>query len=594
MTFILLDNTKDKNEGAWLFETPNEIIRADTPEQVLPALAKLETANQNGLYTAGFCAFELAYALEPCLAPLMPEQRHVPLLWFGVFDTRRKLSADEATAFLKSKTEGDASVSSLHPEWDLGEYSKRFERARAAIIAGEVYQLNLTFKTSFECKGDPVALYLQLREQQPVAFGAYIDAPEFKVLSLSPELFIRQKGREVETRPMKGTAPRAFLPQDDKNTVQALAADSKSQAENLMIVDLMRNDIGRIAELGSVKAHKLFEVETYRTLHQMISTVQARLKPKTGLVELMKALFAPGSIVGAPKIQAMKIIRELESSPRGVYCGAIGMMGKDEKVFNVAIRSAVLYRTANGYAGEMGVGSGVVYDSVAKNEYDECLLKAKFFTDPQQPFGLIETMLHDKGRGYVLLERHLARLSESARYFAIPFNPDDAKNALNTHIKGMDDQYLRVRLELSAKGEITIQSTVLSPDALTQTMRFVIADKPIHSSSVHLYHKTTQRAFLDDPLKEAKAKFGCDEIVYLNERGELTQGSYMNLFLEQANGAYFTPPVSAGLLPGTFRTEFMATHHVIEKTLFPQDLKTAKAIYLGNSVRGLLKATLIS
>ncbi len=596
MTFILLDNTKDKNEGphgfSWLFENPFEIIKADTPEEVLPALAKLEAANNNGHYTAGFCAFELAYALEPCLIPLMPQERHVPLLWFGVFDARRKLSADEATSYLKSKAKGDVSVSSLRPEWDLGEYSKRFERTRAAIIAGEVYQLNLTFKTSFECKGDPVALYLQLREQQPVAFGAYIDVPEFKVLSLSPELFIRQNGMQIETRPMKGTAPRASLPQDDKNTAQTLATDTKSQAENLMIVDLMRNDIGRIAELGSVKAHKLFEVETYKTLHQMISTVQAKLKPETGLVELMKALFAPGSVVGAPKIQAMKIIRELESSARGVYCGAIGMMGRDEKVFNVAIRSAVLYPTASGYMGEMGVGSGVVYDSVAQNEYDECLLKAKFFTNPQQPFGLIETMLHDKGRGYVLLERHMVRLSESASYFAIPFNPDTAIQALNTHVKDSDDQYLRVRLELSAKGEISIQSTVLSPDALTQSMRFVIADKPIHSSNVHLYHKTTQRAFLDNPLKEAKEKFSCDEIVFLNERGELTQSSYMNLFLEQADGTYLTPPVSAGLLPGTFRAEFMKTHDVIEQTLYPQDLQTAKTIYLGNSVRGLLKAIL--
>lgn len=501
---------------------------------------------------------------------------------------------DAAVSGSSDRLKGDASVSSLRPEWDVDAYSKRFERARAAIMAGEVYQLNLIFKTSFECKGDPVALYLQLREQQPVAFGAYIDAPEFKVLSLSPELFIRQNGMQIETRPMKGTAPRALLPQDDKNVAQTLAADSKSQAENLVIVDLMRNDIGRIAELGSVKTRKLFEVETYKTLHQMISTVHAKLKPETGLVELMKALFAPGSVVGAPKIQAMKIIRELESSARGVYCGAIGMMSRHEKVFNVAIRSAVLSPTAHGYAGEMGVGSGVVYDSVAHSEYDECLLKAKFFSNPQQPFGLIETMLHEKGRGYVLLERHLVRMAESASYFGIPFNPDDAKNALNTHVHGKDDQYLRVRLELSAKGELSVQSTALSPDALSQTMRYVIADTPINSNNVHLYHKTTQRAFLDEPLKYAKEKHGCDEIVFLNERGELTQGSYMNLFLEQANGSYLTPPVTAGLLQGTFRAEFMATHTVIEQTLFPQDLKNAKAIYLGNSLRGLLKAVLVS
>ncbi len=595
MTFILLDNTKDKNEGAWLFENPDEIIKADTPEQVASALEKLEAANQNGLYTAGFCAFELAYALEPCLTPLMPEKRpeknNVPLLWFGVFKTRQKLSADEATTYLKKKSKSDAQVSALKPEWNLEEYKQRFERTRNAIIAGDVYQLNLTFKTSFECKGDGAALYLKLRQQQHVSFGAYIDAPEFKVLSLSPELFIRQTGTQIETRPMKGTAPRAYVPQDDVKAAQALAADVKSQAENLMIVDLMRNDIGRIAETGSVKVAKLFETETYKTLHQMISTVQAKLKPETGLTELLKALFAPGSIVGAPKIQAMKIIRELETSPRGVYCGAIGMMGKDEKVFNVAIRSIILHPNGQG---EMGVGSGVVYDSVAASEYEECLLKAKFFAAAQEPFGLIETLRLDKGKGYVLLDRHLERLEASARYFGIPFNKDPIMWGLQDLEKRQQDAHSRVRLVILPDGDVRVEIEALAAETLNKTMRFIIAPSPINRNNVHLYHKTTQRAFLDEPLKRAKQQHDCDEVVFVNEAGELTQGSYMNLFLEQEDGSYVTPPVSAGLLPGTFRAEFMAENRVIEKTLFPDDLETAKQVYLGNSVRGLLNAVLVS
>jgi para-aminobenzoate synthetase / 4-amino-4-deoxychorismate lyase len=348
MTFILLDNTKDEGEGAWLFENLVDVIRADTSDEVDAAFAKLEQATKNGMFTAGFCSFELSYVLEPSLAALLPQQRNVPLIWFGVFKIREKLRAEQATAYLKNKAGDGIHVPTLLPEWSQDDYTQRFEKARDAISAGAIYQLNLTFKTSFECKRDPINLYLRLRQQQPVSFGAYIDAPEFKVLSLSPELFIRQNGNSIETRPMKGTAPRAPLPDMDVAAARNLAADSKSQAENLMIVDLMRNDIGRIARTGSVNVRNLFEVETYKTLHQMISTVSATLKPDIGMHELFKALFAPGSVVGAPKIQAMKIIRQLETTPRGVYCGAIGMMGQGEKVFNVAIRTAVLFPKNDG------------------------------------------------------------------------------------------------------------------------------------------------------------------------------------------------------------------------------------------------------
>ena len=595
MTFILLDNTKDKGAGAWLFEHPAEIIQAHSIEDVPRAIEQIEEANKKGFYTAGLCSFELAYALEPSLAALMPQDRDVPLLWFGVFQSRQKLSSADTTDFLNNKRKGDSQVGELHPQWSQSEYTSRFETARKAIIAGEVYQLNLTFKTHFECVGDPIALYLKLREQQPVSFGAYIDAPEFKILSLSPELFIRQNGAHIETRPMKGTASRAFMPDDDKKCALALAADTKSQAENLMIVDLMRNDIGRIAQPHSVQVENLFEVETYKTLHQMISTVKATLKPDTGLLELLKALYAPGSVVGAPKIQAMKLIRQLEQGPRGVYCGAIGMMSAQEKVFNVAIRTAVL--TPHGtdvYKGEMGIGSGVVYDSVAANEYEECLLKAKFFTESSEPFGLIETLRYDNGIGYYLLERHMQRLAVSAHYFAIPCDVSVVHQQLMAHVGECNAPHLRVRLELSPSGDISIQSTLLPAEALSQTLKFAICEQPVHSNNLHLYHKTTARSFLDNTAKAYKKNTGCDEVVYLNERGELTQGSYMNIFLLQPDGTYLTPPISAGLLPGTFRAELMATHKVTEKTLYPSDIANSKAIFLGNSVRGLLKAIQIS
>lgn len=591
MTFILLDNTKDEDGASWLFEAPDRIIRADTPQDVPEALQKLEQALQHSLFVAGFFSFELAYVMEPCLAVLLPPDRRVPLLWFGVFAARQRLSRDEVDVFLDTKTGSSSPPSPLTPEWSQTEYARQFEKARQGIMAGEFYQLNLTFKTKFQYQGDPVTLYRELRRNQSVSYGAYIDAPEFKVLSLSPECFMHQTGSYIEARPMKGTAARAYLASADKAVAADLAADIKSQAENLMIVDLMRNDIGRIAQTGSVKTRCLFEVETYKTLHQMISTVCATLKPHIGIRELLNALFAPGSIVGAPKIQAMKAIHALESSPRGIYCGAIGMMGRDEKRFNVAIRTAVLIPDGDGaYSGEIGVGSGVVYDSSAASEYEECLLKTRFFTQAHQPFGLIETLRHDKAYGYVLLERHMLRLAESAAYFGITCDVPGIKQSLFEYALRFDCEHARIRVVLMPDGNVRMEGAPLPPDALIQIMRFVIAPSLMDSRNVHLYHKTTARDFIDDPTAQLKKTTGCDEVVFLNERGELTQGSYTNLFLEQEDGTFLTPPISAGLLPGTFRAEFMTTHKVVEITLYPENLRKAKQIYLGNSVRGLLKA----
>ncbi|MDX1922939.1 MAG: aminodeoxychorismate synthase component I [Alphaproteobacteria bacterium] len=595
MTFILLDNTKDRDEGAWLFEDPLELIRADAPEEVLAAFEKLENAHKRELYAAGFCAFELAYVLEPSLTPYLPQNRNVPLLWFGVFKTRERLSADQATAYLKNKAGQGIHIPTLVPEWSQDDYTQRFEKAREAISAGEIYQLNLTFKTTFECKRDPVNLYLRLREQQPVAYGAYLDAPDFKVLSLSPELFIKKSGSHIETRPMKGTAPRAPLPELDKVVAHTLATEPKSQAENLMIVDLMRNDVGRISQTGSVAVHNLYAVETYKTLHQMISTVSATLKPNINCMDLFKALFAPGSVVGAPKIQAMKKIRALETSPRGIYCGAIGMMGQGEAVFNVAIRTAVLFpKDDQAYAGEMGIGSGVVYDSSATSEYQECLLKTKFFQHHIKPEGLIETLRYDKKGGFYLLDLHMQRMAASAAYYEIPFNRDKVIKALNEFVADIVDDHTRCRLVLLSSGGINLTAQALPAGALTQTIHFVYAPEIMQSNNPYLYHKTTTRDFLDAPCARLKKSTCCDEVVYLNERGEVTQGSYMNIFLEQADGTFVTPPITAGLLPGVFRAEFIAKNHVIEKTVFPDDLKTAKQVYLGNSVRGLLKAKLVS
>jgi para-aminobenzoate synthetase/4-amino-4-deoxychorismate lyase len=335
-----------------------------------------------------------------------------------------------------------------------------------------------------------------------------------------------------------------------------------------------------------VEVTDLFTVETYKTLHQMTSGVLATLNEDVGTADLLRAIFPPGSIIGAPKIRAQELIRELETEPRGVYCGAIGHISPQGQVlFNVAIRTAVIFRNADG---EMGIGSGVVFDSVGPKEYAECLLKMKFLTDPVKRFDLIETLLHDPREGYVLLDRHLQRLQRSARYFAFPFDESKVRQALGDAVHGAEG-FARVRLLLKEDGDVTVTSTPLPPPDARAVMRFAVSDTRVDSSDLFLFHKTTRRELYDREWQEYAERVGSDEVIYLNERGELTEGSRTTIFIER-DGVLLTPPLSAGLLPGTLRAELLADGRAREAVLMPSDLEAADAVYLGNSVRGLLRA----
>ena len=398
--FVLLDNSSGRGAPSQLFTAPKEIIVAETPEDVPAAFARLEAGRAAGLHAAGFFSFELGYVLEPKLAPLMPAERKVPLLWFGLYEAPKLLSEADVDRWLSTHTKsGSYQFSNVTRAWTKEEYVARFERVQEKIRAGDIYQLNLTFKARFRLSGSPLTFYRDLRQRQRVAYGGIVDTGEVTVLTASPELFVEMKDRTIETRPMKGTSPRGGTPEADAAVRQVLSSDVKQRAENLMIVDLMRNDIGRISEIGSVHVTDLFTVETYRTLHQMTSGVRATLLDGITLLDLWRAIFPPGSIIGAPKIRAQELIAEYETEPRGVYCGAIGSFSPDgQALFNVAIRSPIIFRDGTG---EMGIGSGVVYDSVGAKEYDECLLKMKFLTDPPKTFELIETLLWERENGFL-------------------------------------------------------------------------------------------------------------------------------------------------------------------------------------------------
>lgn len=585
--FVLLDNSTSLEAVSELFEHPSEIIRADDPENVDAALAALTSGLARGLHAAGFFSYELGYLLEPRLASLLPERRKMPLLWFGLYTSPREMMGSEVQEWLNAEAIGTPTLGELAHSWDSASYLKRFEQVQANIISGDIYQLNLTFKAKFNLQGSPLALYRDLRLKQRVAYAGIVDTGDVTILSASPELFIKQDGQVIETRPMKGTAPRAGTLDADSEIRVALSKDVKNRAENLMIVDLMRNDLGRISDPGSVSVTDLFTVETFKTLHQMTSGVRAELKSGIGIVDVLKAIFPPGSITGAPKIRAMELIRELETEPRGVYCGAIGRFSPDgTALLNVAIRTTVIDRKG---AGEMGIGSGIVADSDGVKEYAECLLKMKFLTDPVRRFELIETMLHEPGKGIWLRGYHLARLAASAAYFGFVFDASKVHDAIEAATSANADERLRVRLLLDEDGLVTVTTAPQPPTPADALMRYVVSDSRLNSSDLFLYHKTTRRELYDREWKHYAETLGADEVIYLNESGELAEGSRTSIFIAR-DGKLLTPRLAAGVLPGTLRAALIDEGRAEEARLTIQDLNQAAEIYLGNSVRGLVRA----
>ena len=547
--------------GRQAFLRPLAVVAADQEGDVPAALAAVSQALAAGRHVAGWLGYELGYALEPRLAPLLPEG--VPLLRLGVFDA----PVPQAPA-----PTGRAYAGPLRHDWDEGTYLARFAQVKEKIAAGDIYQANLSYRARFTFAGDVLALYERLRAAAQAPWCGFVDDGERQVLSLSPELFFELSASGViASRPMKGTAPRLG---DDLREGAALAASAKDRAENLMIVDLIRNDLGRIAQTGSVAVKALFDVETYPTLHTMVSTVAAKKRSEAGVTEILRALFPCGSVTGAPKIRAMEILRQLEDTPRGAYCGAVGYFAPDGSAkFNVAIRTLAI----SGNEGVLGVGGGVVQDSVGAGEYAECRLKARFFEENRPPLQLIETLKWDEG--FVRLESHLARLAASARIFGLAFDQARARAALDGAVAGRDCPQ-RVRLTLDETGRHEAGAAPLPPNP--PHWSYEIAAERIASTDPLQWHKTDWRALYD------RSSGLADEILFLNERGELAEGTRSNIFVERG-GVLLTPPLSSGALDGRLRAELLAQGRAREAVLTPDDLKNTE-VYFGNSLRGLIRA----
>jgi para-aminobenzoate synthetase / 4-amino-4-deoxychorismate lyase len=548
-------------------------VSAARPEEVVPALRLLEKRVASGLHAAGFICYEAAAALNPDLTTCVPDG--LPLLWFGLFEERR---TDPFPACCEPYQSLD-----WEPSLSEEEYAGAVAAIRELIAAGDAYQVNLTMRQSFSFSGSPRSFFSELTRCQPTPYSCYLETGTYRILSASPELFFSLSEGILTTRPMKGTARRGRWWEEDQAEKLRLRGSPKELAENLMIVDLLRNDMGMVSRTGTVQVASLFDIETHPTVHQMTSTVTSRLGQEVGPLELLRALFPCGSVTGAPKRRSMEIIADLEGAPRGLYTGCLGYLSPGgEAQFSVAIRTVVL-DTVSG-RGELGIGSGITFDSVAADEYAECLAKGRFARERGPEFHLIESLLYDGS--YFLLERHLERLTRSAGYFGFPLEPGAALGALQAFAAGLSGKE-KVRLLLFRDGRITCESAPIAEPVQDAAAGF--ATVTVDSADPFLYHKTSRRGLYTGELARRP---DLTEVIFVNERGEVTEAATSNIVV-LLNGEHLTPPVASGLLPGVFRGELLALGSISERVLTREDLETAEQLYLINSVRKWRRVRLV-
>ncbi len=587
-----------------LYAEPRRILVARRLAEVRPLLQAVDAARREGRHVAGFLAYEAAGAFEPSLAAVLgePAADELPLALFGVFDRVWRLDRRQRDALLPFHGRERECPLEVAPTVARARFVEAVEAARAAMAAGEIYQLNLTFPLRLRGIGDPLAFYDRLCACQPVAHAAYVDLGERQILSLSPELFVAGTGRRLITRPMKGTRARHPDPRSDREGARALAADPKNRAENLMIVDLLRNDLARLARPGSVQVERLFALERYPTVWQMTSTITAETAAPSALLPLFAALFPCGSVTGAPKIRAMEWIARLERHRRGVYTGTIGWAdpldeggGKPVRFsFNVAIRTIV---TDGRGAATLPVGAGIVWDSVAEAEHEECLLKGRFALAARSaPMTLIETMRVDPETGFHLKDRHLCRLTRSARALGFICRREEIEGALEEWraARGNEgDGPLRLRLRLWRDGRIHLAYRPLVPLAAPLRVALVIGGRAPEDPLCR--HKVSDRRPLEAALAAERARRDVEEVLFVSPTGELREGSYTTLFLRiPGQRTLLTPPLSAGILPGVLRAELLAGGVARVARLHLRDLARAEEIFMGNALRGLMPARIVT
>lgn len=553
----------------WLyFSDPYQIVTAESLDDVLPALREVEgRCLRDRWHAAGYLSYEAASAFDAALRTR--SELGFPFLWFGLYPQPRVVSLPEPAT----------PISGLHwePTTDCGTYDSAIARVKDAIACGRTYQVNYTIRlqTGFTVSAWEFFLHLALGQNR---HAAYLDMERYAICSASPELFFELDGNTITCRPMKGTIARGRTTVEDREQSERLRSSLKDRAENVMIVDMIRNDLGRIADIGSVEVPKLFETERYPTLWQLTSTIRARTG--ASFAEIFTALFPCASITGAPKVSTMKLIAELEPLPRKIYTGTIGYLAPRRRArFNVAIRTALIDRVRQ--EAEYGIGGGIVWDSTSKGEYAEALLKARVLTAPQHRFSLLETLLWTPEAGYFLRQKHVARMLDSAEYFGIPTTEEDLEKFLE-QVSSSFQTPQRVRLLLSRDGHFDCESIAVHGSEVEGTLIVGPARDPVDASDVFLFHKTTRRDVYEAARRGQEE---LDDVLLYNQAGELTEFTIGNLVAE-LDGRLLTPPVSCGVLAGTFRAHLLETGQIVERTIPLEQLAKCSRIFRVNSVRG--------
>ena len=577
--WILFDDAREAAPPPRLYRQPTQIIVADELDDVIPALERIRSGLRSGKHAAGYLAYEAGHAFDPKLNASF-RKADGPLLCFGLFDG---VETPDISSILPSPE--SAFIGLPSPRISQGQYEAAVAKVHDHLLAGDFYQANLTFGCDVAVAGAPLAIYARLRQLARAGWGGVILHDDRAIISLSPEQFFTLRGGVVEAKPMKGTAPRRSVEAADQAEVADLATDEKQRAENLMIVDLMRNDLARISIAGSVEVPDLFAVETYPTVHQMVSRITALVRPECDAIDIIRTIFPCGSVTGAPKIAAIEALRKLEGEPRGAYTGSMGWIEPDrngktgDAAFNVLIRTLEWDRRSA--KARLGLGSGLVVDSKPSNEWAECLLKGDFVRREGQDFDLIETMRFDPSDGIVDLDRHLDRMRNSAADLDFQFDRHAARNELQAATFGRKQRAM-VRLLLSRTGAMAIQ--VKPYDAPAELpVRVAVRPLPVDPSDFRLRYKTTDRRFLD----LARQREDAYETVFVDPDGQLTEGSRTSIFVER-DGKLLTPPLSRGLMPGILRAKLIEEGRAEEAELTPADLD--QGFYIGNVVRGLIPA----
>ncbi|MEP9408496.1 aminodeoxychorismate synthase component I [Peribacillus frigoritolerans] len=556
------------------FANPKKVITAHSIEDVLPQFQKVQEAIEQGNYAAGYVSYEAAPAFEQSFK--VKDGAKMPLLWFGIFDKPEEEIPEKMT--------GAFNLAEWQSETDSNAYRSGFQRIKSEIKKGNTYQVNYTMRLQSQFEGDDFAFFERLKRAQRSNYSAYLNVGSHRILSASPELFFRWEDGQLITRPMKGTVKRGTTLKGDQLNAEWLAASEKNQAENYMIVDLLRNDLGMIAEPGSVEVPQLKAIEKYPTVWQMTSTITADTIPGTTIIDIFKALFPCGSITGAPKIKTMEIIADIENSPREVYCGAIGFITPEsEAVFNVPIRTVVIDKETG--KAEYGVGGGITWDSELSEEYDEAFLKAKLLTVERPAYKLLESIKLSDGE-YYLLNDHIDRMKQSAEYFDYRFSELYLRDRLQKYAEINHGTLQKVRVLLHENGEIEVLGQAIKP--LDPEFKAILAEAPISRANPFLFHKTTNRDAYEG-FQMNNPDF--QDVLLWNEEGFITEFTNGNVVVK-INGDLYTPPVESGLLAGTFRQELIRKKEIKVKNISKADLNNAEEIWFINSVRGKLKVNL--